>query len=264
MKSNHKNSFFRKAFSLAEVLMAVTVGSMVLIAAVGLYSKIEGSAEKIFNKLDAQANPRQILQRIAEDIDRVVVASDNISITFANKPDSSMQNISQLIIEKTINTDETIKETFEKIIWQTFHDSESSESGLILYRSHDGIGLVEDKILEEFKTDEERKLFIPLAQGITYFNIQTKVGDDFLDKWTDKTKLPVNLVFAISFADPVEIEPGQWEVPPSQIFTRTVAVDRTRKISFKVIEKIYDPNEFDFMNIDVNDVNGIIDSNNVD
>ena len=75
MKTKRNNLFFKPGLTLAEVLMAITVGSMIMIAAVGLYSKIEGSAEKIFDGLDNQAIPRQILQRIAEDIDRIVTAS---------------------------------------------------------------------------------------------------------------------------------------------------------------------------------------------
>jgi len=54
--------------------------------------------------------------------------------------------------------------------------------------------------------------------------------------------LPVGVVITISFAEPVETLSGALEVPEEQIITRSIAIDRTRKLRF-IIPKIEDTNE---------------------
>jgi hypothetical protein len=50
---------------------------------------------------------------------------------------------------------------------------------------------------------------------------------------------------------------GSWQLDPEQLTSRTIAVDRTRKIQFDIVER-----EFDDLDVnDVNDVNAVADSN---
>jgi prepilin-type N-terminal cleavage/methylation domain-containing protein len=224
----------QSGFSLAEVLAALTIAAMVLVATLGIYSRAEHSARAITHKLDNSRLPSEILQRIAEDLDEVFVASSDTKITIENKLDH-LHPTARLTMLKTIYDNSNRKQTFERIVWQSSFDYESDANGLVLYRSHSGIG-VEDKLLDEQKENWERELFVPICTGVTFFKIQVPQGEDFQDKWTSD-RLPPGIVISISFAEPFKTVTGTFDVPDEEKFTRTIAVDRTRKIKFIFTKK---------------------------
>jgi hypothetical protein len=84
---------------------------------------------------------------------------------------------------------------------------------------------------------------IPLCEGLTFFEIAVPKGDTFLDKWNDK-KLPNSMVITLSFSDPKETEEGYWAIDATDIYVRTIAVDRTRKIKFSFVAKEYSKEDF--------------------
>ena len=219
-------------FSLAEVLAALMIAAMVLVAVLGIYSRAETSAAAITRKLDESRLPSEVLQRIAEDLDRMVTPGSDTRITVENKIVKGYPT-ARLTILNTIYDSKDKKQAFEEIIWQSSFDNDAN--GLVLYRSHTGIAL-EDKLLDEQRKSWEKAFsFVPICTGVTFFRVQVPVNEDFLYKWTSDS-LPRGIVVTISFAEPFKTLTGTWDVPDVGKIMRTVAIDRTRKIRF-IFEK---------------------------
>ena len=139
----------------------------------------------------------------------------------------------QLIIDSTIYDSAGRPQTFERIVWQSKIDADAN--GLILYRAHSGYAM-EDGILDAPKEKYERELFIPICKGLTHFSVQAVQGKTLLDKWT-KEELPMALTITLSFAKPVENLFGKYEVPKEKMVQRTIAVDRTKQISYVFVKQ---------------------------
>ena len=226
------------AFTLAEVISALTIGSMVLVAVLGIYSRAERTAVAITRKLDNAQLPGEVLQRIAEDLDGIVGSNSDTKIVIRNRLDNLYPS-ARLEITKTIYGRGKKPVTYEKIIWQSNYDYGSWVEGLVLYRSHSGM-TVEDKLLDEPREDLEKEYsFVPICEGVTFFKIQVPRGEDFLDQW-NHTTLPKGITVTISFAESFKAVDGTFDVPDEQKITRTIAIDRSRKISFKIVKKEYD------------------------
>ncbi len=220
-------------FSLAEVLAAMMIAAMVLVAVLGIYSRAETSAAAITRKLDEFRLPSEVLQRIAEDLDRMVMPGSDTRITVENKTEKGYPT-ARLIIVNTIYDSKNKQQVFEQIIWQSSFDNDAN--GLVLYRSHTGIAL-EDKLLDEQRESWEKAFsFVPICTGVTFFKIQVPRGEDFLDRWTSSS-LPHGVVVTISFAEPFKTLTGTLDVPDAEKIKRTIAIGRTRKIRFVFVKK---------------------------
>jgi len=223
----------RAGFSLAEMLAAMTIGAMVLVAVLAIYNRAERSAAAVTRRLDASRLPREILQRIAEDIDSMIASGSDAEITIQNKFDNLFPT-ARLTISRTFLDRANRKQTFEEIIWQCSYDFDSLTEGLVLYRSHSGIA-AEDKVLDKNKEDWEKEIFVPLCSGVTFFRINVLKGDKPVDKWSGP--LPPGIEVAVSFAEPFKRVNGTLDVLDEEKIVRTIAVDRTRKIKFAVAER---------------------------
>lgn len=252
MKSIFNNiSSKARGFSLLELLAALVIGTTVLVAAIGVYNRMRASAQTLDRKL-AGGLGDEILQRIAEDLDKIVApVSDsktaNISISIKNKYDQ-LYHSAQLIITQTYYDSRDKKQTFEQIVWQSNYDYDAN--GLVLYRSHSGI-ITEDMLLDSEKENWEKELFIPVAAGLTYFAIEVPKGDDMLTSWSSSS-LPVGIVITLSFAEPFKAVDGSLEIEDIDKLSRTVAIDRTRMINFVYVQPEFDQNDF---LPDINDLN---------
>ncbi|MFQ6034500.1 MAG: type II secretion system protein J [Sedimentisphaerales bacterium] len=232
MKKNFGTIKNLEGFSLAEVLAALTIAAMVLAAVLGIYSRAERSAAAVTRKLDSSLLPSEIMQRIAEDLDRIIASGSDTKITIENKFEKGLPT-ARLTIRKSITSSKNQEQLFEEIVWQTSFDYDSGTNSLVLYRSHSGMTL-EDKLLDEKRQDWEKTYsFVPICTGITFFKIQVPQGEKFLDKWTSPS-LPAGITVTISFAEPFETVRGTLDVPEAEKITRTIAIDRTRKINFKI------------------------------
>jgi prepilin-type N-terminal cleavage/methylation domain-containing protein len=168
MKKNFNNLKSRRGFSLAEVLAALTIGGMILVAVLTIYSRVENAAAAITRKLDSSQLPSEVLQRIAEDMDRIVAGDSDTKVTVDNKFEEGYQS-ARLAIVRTISDNKDKAETFEEIIWEARADYESEANGLVLYRSYSGIG-PEDKLLDEQRASWEKSYpFVPICDGVTFF-----------------------------------------------------------------------------------------------
>jgi hypothetical protein len=258
------------AFSLAEMLAALVIGTMVFIAVLAIYSRSETSVNAVMRRLDSSQLPAEVIQTIAEDIDKMVVTTgSDTKITIDNKFEHGYPT-AKLEILKTIYDGKDAKQTFEKITWQGSYDN--AAGCLVLYRCHSGIA-AEDKLLDRQKEDWEKELFVPVCSGVTFFRIQVPIGSgfkDFRDKW-DSDALPPGIVVTLSFAEPLKTLAGALDVPDTEKITRTIAVDRTRKIKFTFVlretggeKSIKDVNDANDLQKNTGDVNNIkSDANNI-
>jgi prepilin-type N-terminal cleavage/methylation domain-containing protein len=222
-----------QGFSLAEVLAALTIGAMVTVAMLGIYNRAEKSVAAVTRRLDGSRLPGEVLQRIAEDLDNIISSSSDATITIENKFENVASAMlipaAKLTITQTIQDSRDREQKFQEIIWQSSYDLQSATNSLTLYRSSSGINM-EDKVLEKNKDDFERELFVPICSGVTFFKISVLAGKDPIERWNGSP--PPGIMVTISFAEPYKKVDGTFDVPDEEKITRTIAIDRTRKIRF--------------------------------
>jgi prepilin-type N-terminal cleavage/methylation domain-containing protein len=220
----------RRAFTLVEVLAALTIAALTLIALLTIYARATTAATAITNRLGEKMLEQEILQRIAEDVDRFGLSKMNTSMAIQNKLEKGHQ-VAQLVMESRLYADvKQRRATFEKVVWQSSYEPEIDS--FVLYRAHSGINY-EDSLLEAQKTEAERELFVPFCSGITYFRIEVLQGRRVLNRWSGSSgQLPAAIVVTISFAESFKAPTGGFDVPDEEKITRTIAIDRTRKITF--------------------------------
>jgi hypothetical protein len=235
LKKVFGTSSARAGFSLAEIITSLTIGSMVLVAVLVIYSRAERSAAAVTRKLDGSRLLSEVMQRIAEDLDGIIATGADTKINIENKFENGFPT-AQLTITRTIFDSKNQEQIFENIVWQTNYDFESNVDGMVLYRSHSGI-VLEDKVLDKNKDDWERGLFVPICAGITFFRIKVPMGETYLDKWTS-TSLPPGIEVTISAGEPFKTVGGTLDVPEEEKIIRTIAIDRTRKIKFTVEKSV--------------------------
>ncbi len=232
MKKTSNTFIERPGFSLAEVLTAMVIASLVMVTVLGIYSRAESSAATIKRKFDNSRLPTEVLQRIAEDLDQIMSTDAYTKITINNKFEKGFPT-AQLVITKTV-VGKKKPMTFENIVWQTNYDYDSDS--LVLYRQRTSeIGLLEDKLLDEERENWEQALFVPICEGITFFEIKAVKNGELLDRIIGR--MPLGIQVTISFAEPFKTLTNTFDVYDEDKFTRAIAVDRTRKIRFKIAPK---------------------------
>ena len=176
-------------------------------------------------------------------------------------------NKSQLIISSHIYDITNRQKLFEKVVWQSYYDD--FDEKLYLYRSHGGVTL-EDSMLDKvpsFQYTEDEKLsqkdlqekykerFIPVCSGMSLFEFSVPQGPekDPLYKWSNP-QMPKAITVSISFAEPVEDAYGDYIIMEEDLYTRTIATNRTRYLKFQFVKKEFEPD----------DPNDLLDGNNMD
>ncbi len=248
----------RFGFTLVEIMAVLVIAALIMITVISVHSNVSKTASSIISKIDKDAPPREILQRIAEDIDRFVAGGTDVKITIKNKLENTGYQSAQMIISDSIFDSQNKPKEYKKIIWQTGFDADSQ--GLVLYRQYSG-QTPEDKLLdspEKFR----RVHFVPLCDGITFFKIEASQQGQLADAW-NKPELPPAIKASISFAEPVESITGQMQVPPEQIYSRTINTDRTRTVDYIFVKEEFElPDDYNDFN-DVNDINDFDDVNDM-
>ena len=245
-RSNPTNSRRSPAgFTLIETLTVLTITAMIMIATMSVYSNVRRNVKAIDGNLDQGELPREILQRMAEDLDRLARPGFDTSVIVRNKLKNGY-NISQLIIENRFFGDAApnTPQVAERITWQS--DFDPYTSTLILYRAHSGIRL-EDGLIDRDQLDKQEKgieQFVPLATGITHFELLIPSGEVLVREW-GQPELPKAIRVLLSFGAPVQTETGDWIIPEQDLFVRTIAINRTRTISYQFVKKNFDLSDLD-------------------
>jgi hypothetical protein len=232
MQIRLKQRRHESGWSLGEMLVALVIGAMVLTAILTIYSRANQSADAVLSKIEQPALATEVLQRLADDLERVMGGGQDTTIMIKNGSDNGLAK-AELVIRRTMRDAKSEEKTFEEITWRAGYDYEGSSPGLVIYRAHEGVNL-EDKLL-----DPKRKLWesnyplVPLCRGVTFFRIEVPQGDTFVDQWSDPA-LPPGVRVTVSFAEPHETVRGAWDVREEDKLIRTIAIDKTRKIKFVI------------------------------
>lgn len=221
---------FRLGISLAEILFTVVIAALVLIAVLGIHNRIQQATASILSGLDGILLPSEVLQLIAEDLERSVGTNAGLEVKVGSKYEKGY-SISQLVIRRTIKTtksNKTQEEVLEEIVWQGDVDLDTGR--IVVYRRHQGMFL-EDRLLGQQRTEFELRSppFVPVCGGLTQFSIMARQGDTWVDQWPGPAP-PAGIQVTISYAEPHETPSGELEVPEEDKIIRTIAIDRTRKI----------------------------------
>lgn len=238
-------------FSLLEIMAVLSIVAMIAISALAVFNRARKASASISARLNINDASMEVLQRIAEDLDRLVKPGYDIKLTVANKTAGGFPK-SQLVIESKIYDKDSKPVVFEKVIWQSQYDE--FEESLVLYRGHFGINL-DDKILsiEEAQRDEiDQRPFVPVCSGMTLFEFTVPQEEkalqepkEPLQQWNSAT-LPPAIAVIMSFNPPTELATGEFVFLEQDVEKRTIAIDRTRKIRFVFVEKKFevpDPND---------------------
>jgi hypothetical protein len=209
------------------MLAALVIAAMVLTAVLGIYARVQQASSAVIERMDSPALGDEVLQLIARDLDRTIGA-DGVTVEVRNGIDDGLSR-AQLTIRQVYRDAQGNDQTLYQIIWQAGRDYDSGATGLIIYRSYEGI-VPEDKLFEEKRELWEKNYpFVPVCRGVTYFRIDVPTEDKYVDQWP-AAALPSGVRVTLSLAQPYEAADGTWTVPDDQKRVRTIAIDRTRTV----------------------------------
>ncbi len=226
------------AFTLIETLTAVMLTALLITAVMAMYYHTRRGIARLAGQIDENRLAREILQKVAEDIDRLAAPGFDATMAFRNKYDNGY-NAAQLTLENKFygSAVPPKPEIYDRVVWQTLYDDWNRT--LTLYRMHEGLNL-EDKVLEkDAAASPSLGMFIPVADGLTHFEMVTVDGETVTAQW-DKPTLPTSVRIGVSFAPMEQLPDGRLGVPPELILYRTVAIDRTRFIPYKFVPRTLD------------------------
>jgi type II secretory pathway component PulJ len=223
----------KPGFSLAEVLASMIIGSLVLIAVMTIYSRAEHTAAALTRSLTDSRRPYEALQLMAEDLDKMISNESDTNIIMINR---YINNYAAAIFAVQVHhKDATNKDQqYEQITWQCNTNKERDINDLVLYRCYEGIA-PEDNLLDKNRDISEKNVYVPICSGVTYFGIDVITGDDKTSKvWPNG--MPLGIILTISFAKPYKDVDGRYNVPEDKKYSRTIALDKSRKIKFDIQE----------------------------
>jgi prepilin-type N-terminal cleavage/methylation domain-containing protein len=237
-KQRSQSGVRRAAFTLIETLTVLALSAILLTAVLQIYHQVRSSTSRLTGHLNENRLAREILQKIGEDIDRLAAPGFDATIQFRNKYDNGYSSAQLTLENKYYGKGTPPKaEVYDRIVWQTTYDPFFQT--LILYRMHDGLN-VEDKVIESGSdVSPSAGLFIPVADGLTHFELSSLQGENLAMSWTSET-LPTAVRIGVSFSPLEELSDGRIGVPEEKIIYRTVAVDRTRFIPYQFIKRKLD------------------------
>ena len=233
-----QRAYGSSAFTLIETLTAVLLTALLITAVMAMYYHTRRGVARLAGQLEENRLAREILQKIAEDIDRLAAPGFDATMSFRNKYDNGC-NAAQLTLEnKFYDSSAPPKpQVYDRVVWQTQYDSWSQS--LVLFRMHEGLNL-EDKVLEkDAAASPSLGMFIPVADGLTHFEVVTIDKDTVTAQWVQQT-LPTSVRIGVSFAPLQQLPDGRLGVPPELVLYRTVAIDRTRFIPYEFVPRKLD------------------------
>lgn len=222
-------------FTLVETLVVLLLSAMILTAVLGIYRQVRLSAAAVSDRLRQNRLCVEILQKLAEDIDRLAAPGFEASMTLRNKLDNGLRS-AQLILNNSYYGNNNRPSPYESIVWQTTYDAQADR--LILYRMHSGLN-VEDPVTQPSAKDAGEGLFVPVVTGVTHFEMKAQQGENVLGAWMG-AELPKAVRIGLSFEPPQELPDGTVGVPEERVTYRTIAVDRTRLINYEFVKKQFD------------------------
>jgi prepilin-type N-terminal cleavage/methylation domain-containing protein len=239
-KGNGGPSDRRAGFSLAEMIVALVLGALVLVTVLGIYGQANRAVSATLRKVESPSLAAEVLQLIGEDLAHALGGED-VTLRIRNGFDHGFPR-AELVLRRTFHDSANREQTLEEITWRAAYDSEGEVPGLVLYRSYSGVA-PEDKLLDSQREIWEKNYpFVPLCRGLTFFRVEACKGENFVEQWATPAP-PPGVRVALSFAEPYETVRGTWDVPDVEKVSRTMVVDAIRMIKFNTAALGVEPNE---------------------
>jgi hypothetical protein len=231
------------------MLATVIIGSMVLVAILSIYGRVNQAASAVLAKIESPALASEVLQLIARDLDRTLGA-DDVVVQIRNGFDNGFAR-AELVLRRVYHDKDNKEQVLDEITWRAGYDSAGDTPGLVIYRSREGTGL-EDRLLEDQREDWEKNYpLVPICRGVTFFQIQAVKGEEFVDTWPLSTA-PAGVKVTLAFAESYETVRGTRDVPDEEKISRTLVVNAMRKIKF-AMDSAEDANQPDANQPDANE-----------
>lgn len=222
----------RSGFTLTELMVAVVIASMLLTVLLAISSHVQQSAASIEQSLSEFELIQEVLQLIAEDLDTKIDPEAGTTLTVFNRMEDGYPT-AKMVITTTMKDEKFVDQMLEEITWQANVDMQTNR--IVLYRSHAG-QILEDKLLDQRRDDMESLTpFVPVCGGLTAFRIEVYRNEEWTQQWASPT-LPTGIRVVMSDAPADKNVRGEWEVPEEALVRRTMAIDRTRELKFKVAD----------------------------
>jgi prepilin-type N-terminal cleavage/methylation domain-containing protein len=222
----------RSGFTLTELMVAVVIASMLLSVLLAISSHVQQSAASIERTLGEFELVQEVLQLIAEDLDTKIDPEAGTTLTVFNRVEDGYPT-AKMVITTTMKDAKYEDQILEEITWQANVDIQTNR--IVLYRSHTG-HILEDKLLDQRREQAESlSPFVPVCGGLTAFSIEVYRNDEWTDQWAS-TELPTGIRVVMTDAIAEKNVRGEWEVPEEALVTRTMAINRTRELKFKVAD----------------------------
>ncbi|MEN6427112.1 MAG: hypothetical protein ABFE13_17290 [Phycisphaerales bacterium] len=211
------------------MLATVIIGSMVLVAILSIYGRVNQAANAVLAKIESPALASEVLQLIARDLDRTLGA-DDVLVQIRNGFDNGFAR-AELVLRRVYHDKDNKEQVLDEITWRAGYDSAGDTPGLVVYRSHEGTGL-EDRLLEDQREDWEKNYpLVPICRGVTFFQIQAVKGEELVDAWP-LSKAPAGVKVTLAFAESYETVRGTRDVADEEKISRTLVINAMRKIKF--------------------------------
>jgi prepilin-type N-terminal cleavage/methylation domain-containing protein len=222
----------RSGFTLTELMVAVVIASMLLTVLLAISSRVQQSAASIEQSLSEFELIQEVLQLIAEDLDTKIDPEAGTRLTVFNRMEDGYPT-AKMVITTTMKDEKFEDMILEEITWQANVDIQTNR--IVLYRSHVG-KILEDRLLDQ-RRDEIESLspFVPVCGGLTAFRIEVYRDEEWTQQWASPT-LPTGIRVVMSDAPADKNVRGEWEVPEEALVRRTMAINRTRELKFKVAD----------------------------
>ncbi len=226
-------------FTLTELMVAVVIAAMLLSVLLAISSHVQQSAASIERTLSEFELVQEVLQLISEDLDTKIDPEAGTTLTVFNRVEDGYPT-AKMVITTTLKDAKFEDQILEEITWQANVDLETSR--IVLYRSHTG-HILEDKLLDQRRDElESFSPFVPVCGGLTAFSIEVQRNGEWIDQWVS-AELPTGIRVIMTDAIAEKNVRGEWEVPEEALVSRTMAIDRTRVLEFKVADPNSDVSE---------------------
>lgn len=238
---------FHRGLTLLEVLVALAIGSLIIVACVAILNHGNKVFTSIESALDENTLPREIFQMIIRDIDEVANPDSDATLQIETRSNKGAIETRLTIIGRIYDSKNKPIE-MKKIVWQSRYDNEMRR--ITLYRARGGIDIADSILDTQAQENPNSLVFVPVTDELTYFEFSVLQGDsDDVTEWVKK-ELPTAIRISMSFESLQEEEASEEETAQDDsILSRVVVVDRTREIKFTVPvvtyeeKKTTDPND---------------------
>ena len=237
-----------RALTLLEVLVALVIGSLVIIVSATLLTRSTKTFKSIESALDENTLPREILHMIAKDVEDVVSPGADAFLHVQNKTYKG-HNETRLEITSRVYDKKRTPVILKRVVWQSKYDPGLDR--IVLYRSRSGLATADVILDTQAREHPDSLVFVPLTDELTYFKVFIgNMQEEPLSQWLS-SRLPEAIKVEMSFAQPIDTITKEQEFAPEDLLSRTIVVDMTRRISFIVPDiKDYEKNNLE----DPNDV----------